>query len=200
VAGRRPGRNGAGHPRAEPPGQGRGQTVLPSSEGLTTGRHPCRTTPRHAIRHPHTQQRDSVGIPLRAATHPRPSCHPAPHGTHLDWTNFPTPPPPTELAAPGRRGCRSATRPRSRRPWPGSPAPRASRGHSPYGSLPDGRIALSQCLTTALAAAVAPHLVPQPGRAYAQGGDAYTPVSGEVVVEVVADTTRHAVVTVVRLR
>ncbi|MFF4733545.1 DNA ligase [Streptomyces mirabilis] len=66
--------------------------------------------------------------------------------------------------------------------------------------LPDGRVALSQRLTTALATRIAPRLVPQPGRAHAQGGDAYTPVSGEIVVEVVAGTTRHAVVTVVRLR
>ncbi|MFD7004134.1 DNA ligase, partial [Streptomyces mirabilis] len=66
--------------------------------------------------------------------------------------------------------------------------------------LPDGRIALSQRLTTALTTRIAPHLVPQPGRAYTQGGDAYTPASGEVIVEVVAGTTRHAVVTVVRLR
>jgi hypothetical protein len=65
--------------------------------------------------------------------------------------------------------------------------------------LPDGRVALSQRLTTALATRIAPCLVPQPGRAYTQGGDAYTPVSGQVV-EVVAGTTRHAVVTVVRLR
>ncbi|MET7355372.1 ATP-dependent DNA ligase [Streptomyces mirabilis] len=66
--------------------------------------------------------------------------------------------------------------------------------------LPDGRIALSQRLTTALATQIAPYLVPQSGRAYTQGGDAYTPVSAEAVVEVVAGTTRHAVVTVVRLR
>ncbi|WP_240362059.1 DNA ligase [Streptomyces sp. RLB1-9] len=66
--------------------------------------------------------------------------------------------------------------------------------------LPDGRIALSQRLTTALATRIAPRLVPQPGRAYTQDGDAYTPASGEIVVEVVAGTTRHAVVTVVRLR
>ncbi|WP_371641666.1 ATP-dependent DNA ligase [Streptomyces mirabilis] len=66
--------------------------------------------------------------------------------------------------------------------------------------LPDGRIALSQRLTTALATRIAPYLVPQPGRAYTQGGDAYTPVSAQVVVEVVAGTTRHAVLTVVRLR
>ncbi|QDO37778.1 DNA ligase [Streptomyces sp. RLB3-17] len=66
--------------------------------------------------------------------------------------------------------------------------------------LPDGRIALSQRLTTALATRIAPRLVPQSGRAHTQDGDAYTPVSGEVVVEVVAGATRHAVVTVVRLR
>ncbi|MEU1449825.1 ATP-dependent DNA ligase [Streptomyces mirabilis] len=66
--------------------------------------------------------------------------------------------------------------------------------------LPDGRIALSQRLTTALATRIAPRLVPQPERAYTQDGDAYTPVSGEVIVEVVAGTTRHAVVTVVRPR
>ncbi|MFF3584968.1 ATP-dependent DNA ligase [Streptomyces mirabilis] len=66
--------------------------------------------------------------------------------------------------------------------------------------LPDGRVALSQRLSTALATRIAPRLVPQSRRAYTQGGDAYTPVSGEVVVEVVAGTTRHAVVTVVRLR
>ncbi|GAX58728.1 ATP-dependent DNA ligase [Streptomyces olivochromogenes] len=66
--------------------------------------------------------------------------------------------------------------------------------------LPNGRIALSQRLTTPLATRIAPHLVPQPERAYTQGGDAYTPVSAEIIVEVVAGTTRHAVVTVVRLR
>ncbi|MFF1746194.1 hypothetical protein [Streptomyces mirabilis] len=66
--------------------------------------------------------------------------------------------------------------------------------------LPDGHVALSQRLTTVLAASVAPRLVPQPGRAYTQGGDASTPASGEIVVEVMAGTTRHAVVTVVRLR
>ncbi|QDN96062.1 DNA ligase [Streptomyces sp. RLB1-9] len=66
--------------------------------------------------------------------------------------------------------------------------------------LPDGRIALSQRLTTALATRIAPRLVPQSGHAHTQDGDAYTPVSGEIVVEVAAGTTRHAVVTVVRLR
>ncbi|MFF7886640.1 hypothetical protein ACFZDJ_17445 [Streptomyces sp. NPDC007896] len=59
--------------------------------------------------------------------------------------------------------------------------------------LPDGRVALSQRLTTVLAAAVAARLVPRPGRASTKAG-------GYVMVEVVAGTTRHAVVTVVRLR
>lgn len=66
--------------------------------------------------------------------------------------------------------------------------------------LPDGRGALSQRLTTALSSVVAPRLVPQAGRAFTKAGDAYTPAVGDVVVEVVAGTTRHAVVTVMRLR
>lgn len=66
--------------------------------------------------------------------------------------------------------------------------------------LPDGRVALSQRLTTALASVVGPRLVPQAGLAFAKDGGPYTPVAGDVVVEVVAGTTRHAVVTVVRLR
>ncbi|WP_055489053.1 hypothetical protein [Streptomyces sp. TP-A0356] len=51
--------------------------------------------------------------------------------------------------------------------------------------------------TTALAAAVAPRLLPQPGRAFAKAGDSYTPAGGDAVVEVVAGSTRYAVVTVV---
>ncbi|MCX4429744.1 hypothetical protein [Streptomyces mirabilis] len=39
-----------------------------------------------------------------------------------------------------------------------------------------------------------------PGRAFTKAGNSYTPATGDVVVEVVAGTTRHAVVTVVRLR
>ncbi|MFH0522333.1 hypothetical protein ACHBTE_34910 [Streptomyces sp. M41] len=66
--------------------------------------------------------------------------------------------------------------------------------------LPDGRVALSQPLTTALASIVGPLLVPQSGRAVTQAGDSYTPAVGGVVVEVVAGTTRNAVVTVMRLR
>lgn len=66
--------------------------------------------------------------------------------------------------------------------------------------LPDGRVALSQRLTTALAAVIGPRLLPESGRASTEAGDTYTLVSGDVVVEVVAGTTRHAVVAVVRLR
>jgi hypothetical protein len=66
--------------------------------------------------------------------------------------------------------------------------------------LPDGRVALSQRLTTALSSVVAPRLVPQAGRAVTKAGDSYTPAGGNAVVEVMAGATRHAVVTVVRLR
>lgn len=66
--------------------------------------------------------------------------------------------------------------------------------------LPDGRVALSQRLTTALASVVGPRLVPQAGQAFTEARDSYTPAAGDVVVEVVEGTTRHAVVTVVRLR
>jgi hypothetical protein len=68
--------------------------------------------------------------------------------------------------------------------------------------LPDGRVALSQRLTAVLSAAVAARLVPQPGRASAKADDSHTAAGGDVVVDVVVDvvagTTRHAVVTVVR--
>ncbi|MET7695661.1 hypothetical protein ABZT06_48715 [Streptomyces sp. NPDC005483] len=40
---------------------------------------------------------------------------------------------------------------------------------------------------------------PQAGRAFTNVGASYTPAVGDVVVEVVAGTTRHAVVTVMRL-
>ncbi|MDQ0904686.1 ATP-dependent DNA ligase [Streptomyces canus] len=66
--------------------------------------------------------------------------------------------------------------------------------------LPDGRVALSQRLTTALASVVGPRLVPEAGRAFTEAGDSYTPAVGDVVMEVMAGTTRHAVVTVMRLR
>ncbi|MEV5177727.1 hypothetical protein AB0L10_43505 [Streptomyces flaveolus] len=66
--------------------------------------------------------------------------------------------------------------------------------------LPDGRVALSQRLTTALSSFVALRLVPQARRAFTKAGDSYTPAGGDAVVEVAAGTTRHAVVTVMRLR
>lgn len=51
-----------------------------------------------------------------------------------------------------------------------------------------------------LASVVGPRLVAQAGRAFTNAGDSYTPAVGDVVGEVVADTTRHSVVAVVRLR
>ncbi|MFF1659596.1 hypothetical protein [Streptomyces sp. NPDC058255] len=41
---------------------------------------------------------------------------------------------------------------------------------------------------------------PRAERAFTKAGDSYTPAVGDVVVEVVAGTTRHAVVTVMPLR
>lgn len=68
--------------------------------------------------------------------------------------------------------------------------------------LPDGRIALTQALKAPLAAQVAVHLAGSgPLRsALTQAGDAYTTAAPGLVVEVLAGTTRHAVVTVTRLR
>lgn len=66
--------------------------------------------------------------------------------------------------------------------------------------LPDGRVTLSQRVTTALASRIAPRLDPQIGRASTTAGDPYTPVGGDVVVEVVAGTTRHGVVFPVKLK
>ncbi len=48
--------------------------------------------------------------------------------------------------------------------------------------LPDGRVALSQRLTTALSSVVTPRLVPQAGRTFTKAGDSYTPATGDVVV------------------
>ncbi len=61
-------------------------------------------------------------------------------------------------------------------------------------------MALSQRLTTALASVVGPRLVPKFGRAFTATGDSYTPAVGDVVVEVVAGTSRHAIITGMRLR
>ncbi|MFI1956243.1 hypothetical protein ACH437_31130 [Streptomyces xinghaiensis] len=66
--------------------------------------------------------------------------------------------------------------------------------------LPDGRVALSQQLTTALASIVVPHLVPQTGRAFTKTGASYTPAGGGDLVEVMAGTTRHSVVFPVKLK
>ena len=68
--------------------------------------------------------------------------------------------------------------------------------------LPDGRIALSQALTPQLAAQIAEHLT-APGtgrRARTSSGETYTTTSEGFLVEVLAGTTRHAVVTLTRLR
>ncbi|MFD6174832.1 hypothetical protein [Streptomyces coeruleorubidus] len=52
--------------------------------------------------------------------------------------------------------------------------------------LPDGRVALSQRLTTAVATTNGPRLLPQAGQAFTKAGDSYTPAEGDAVVEVVA--------------
>ncbi|WP_330293483.1 hypothetical protein [Streptomyces sp. NBC_00576] len=71
--------------------------------------------------------------------------------------------------------------------------------HSPYDS-PAAAWRLSQRLTMALASVIAPRLAPESGRVFTKAGDSYTPAGGDIVVaEVVAGTTRHAVITVVRL-
>lgn len=67
--------------------------------------------------------------------------------------------------------------------------------------LPDGRTALSQALGAPLAAQIAVHLAVSPasGRGRTDIGEAYTAVAPDLIVEVLAGTTRHAVVTVTRL-
>lgn len=68
--------------------------------------------------------------------------------------------------------------------------------------LPDGRRVLSQALTPPVAAEVARHVaeVGLGRRARTEDGEAYTTLGGGLVVEVLAGTTRHAVVTVTRVR
>jgi ATP-dependent DNA ligase len=68
--------------------------------------------------------------------------------------------------------------------------------------LPDGRVTRSQTLTGPLAAVLAARLAPAipPRRARTSAGDTYTVAAPGLVVEVLAGTTRHAVVTVTRLR
>jgi ATP-dependent DNA ligase len=68
--------------------------------------------------------------------------------------------------------------------------------------LPDGRIALTQALKAPLAAQVAVHFAASgpPRSARTRAGETYTTVAPGLAVEVLAGTTRHAVVTVTRLR
>ncbi|MBK3643041.1 RNA ligase family protein [Streptomyces sp. MBT33] len=68
--------------------------------------------------------------------------------------------------------------------------------------LPDGRIALTQSLKAPLAAQVAVHCTASgpPRGARTRVGEPYTTTAPGLVVEVLAGTTRHAVVTVTRLR
>ncbi|MFD6597673.1 ATP-dependent DNA ligase [Streptomyces coelicoflavus] len=69
--------------------------------------------------------------------------------------------------------------------------------------LPDGRVALSQRLGARLAAQVAAALVgvaPAAARGRAAGGESFTVAEPGLLVEVLAGTTRHAVVTVTRVR
>ncbi|MEU8482329.1 ATP-dependent DNA ligase [Streptomyces sp. NPDC048641] len=68
--------------------------------------------------------------------------------------------------------------------------------------LPDGRIALTQMLTPLLTAQVASSLseAALAGRAATAAGEEYRSAATDVVVEVAAGTTRHAVVTMIRVR
>ncbi|GAA3211721.1 hypothetical protein GCM10020256_10730 [Streptomyces thermocoprophilus] len=68
--------------------------------------------------------------------------------------------------------------------------------------LPDGRVALSQRLGAQLAAQVAAALVDvaPAARGRAAGGESFTAAEPGLLVEVLAGTTRHAVVTVTRVR
>ncbi|MFD4232092.1 hypothetical protein [Streptomyces sp. NPDC058545] len=77
----------------------------------------------------------------------------------------------------------------------------AAQPHRP-GPGVDGRTALSQALTALLAAAISEHLARSgpAHRNHTSAGDAYSTVREGMVVEVLAETTRHAVVTVTRLR
>ncbi|MGW8730533.1 ATP-dependent DNA ligase [Streptomyces sp. NPDC055808] len=82
--------------------------------------------------------------------------------------------------------------------YTGSPSrPRTLAVH-----LPDGRRTLTQRLTAPLASAAALHLAAAgPGaQARTDEGDTYTSTSAGLVVEVLAGTTRHAVVTATRVR
>ncbi|MEU6847461.1 hypothetical protein ABZ930_36935 [Streptomyces sp. NPDC046716] len=66
--------------------------------------------------------------------------------------------------------------------------------------LPDGHIALTRPLTTNLTAQLTPHLsqVEPSGSAVATAGEPYKTLATQLVVEVAAGTTRHAVVSMIR--
>ncbi|MFF3378157.1 DNA ligase [Streptomyces sp. NPDC002680] len=78
----------------------------------------------------------------------------------------------------------------------------AKRPRSLVVRLPDGRVRLTRAIGTQLAAQVAAQLtLSEPGRtARLRTGEVYTAVVVDLMVEVLADTTRHAVVSVTRLR
>ncbi|WP_371750405.1 hypothetical protein OG302_41230 [Streptomyces sp. NBC_01283] len=67
--------------------------------------------------------------------------------------------------------------------------------------LPDGRRVLSQALAAPIAAEVA-RLIAESGpgrRARTDDGEVYTTTAVELIVEVAADTTRHATVGITRI-
>ncbi|MDI3390016.1 hypothetical protein QIS99_28055 [Streptomyces sp. B-S-A8] len=68
--------------------------------------------------------------------------------------------------------------------------------------LPDGRTAQSQTLTAPLSRRLAQHIAASgPGRrARTDDGERYTTTGGGLILEALAGTTRHAVVTIVRAR
>lgn len=79
---------------------------------------------------------------------------------------------------------------------------RASRPRALAVRLPDGRTALSQPVSAQIAAQAARQLTgaPPEGRGETDAGAVFEAVASGLSVEVLAGTTRHAVVTVTRLR
>lgn len=73
---------------------------------------------------------------------------------------------------------------------------------TPATPIIDGRTALSQTLSAPLAAQISAHLATAgPARCdHTTAGEPYSTTTGALVVEVLAGTTRHAVVTVIRVR
>lgn len=68
--------------------------------------------------------------------------------------------------------------------------------------LPDGRRVLSRAVTAPVAASVARHIAATEagGREHTDDGEQYTAVQNGLVVEVASGTTRHATVSITRLR